>query len=226
MGHRYPIRAVATVNDLVRFLFRFVAVMMNEIAVGLHDVLLDVSSRLSAAACDRKSPMHTPVIGTADGDLRIMVLRACDPHLAALRLHTDARSPKVALIEQRPEIAMLAYDPAAKVQIRARGQGRIEREGPVADAAWTAATAFARRCYLTSAGPGSEADQPLSGLPPELEGIRPTEEQLLAARANFAVLLITLTDLDWLYLAHNGHRRAKFSRGDAGQPWQGTWVVP
>ncbi len=226
MGHRYPIRAVATVNDLVSFLFRFVSNMLNENSLGLHDVLLDVSARLGAAARDRKSPMHTPVIGTADGDLRVMVLRACDPDLAALRLHTDARSPKAALIAERPEMALLAYDPAAKVQIRARGLGRIEREGSVADAAWVAATPFARRCYLTSAGPGSAADGPLSGLPPELEGVCPTEEQLLAARDNFAVLLITLTELDWLYLAHNGHRRAKFSRGDAGQPWQGTWVVP
>ena len=226
MHGRYPIRAVATVNDLVTLLFRFSTIMMNEFAAGLHDVLLDISTRLGAAARDRKSSMHTPVIGTADGDLRVMVLRACDPDLAALRLHTDARSPKAALIAQRPEVALLAYDPAAKIQIRARGLGRIERDGPVADAAWAAATAFARRCYLTSAGPGSEANAPQSGLPPELEGIRPTEEQLLPARENFAVLLITLTELDWLYLAHNGHRRAKFSRGDAGRPWQGTWVVP
>ena len=226
MHGRYLIRAVATVNDLVTLLFRFAHIMMNEFVGGLHDVLHDISTRLGAAARDRKSPMHTPVIGTADGDLRVMVLRACDSDLAALRLHTDARSPKAALVTQRPEVALLAYDPAAKIQIRARGLGRIEREGPVADAAWAAATAFARRCYLTSAGPGSEADGPLSGLPPELEGIRPTEEQLLPARENFAVLLITLTELDWLYLAHNGHRRAKFSRGDAGRPWQGTWVVP
>ena len=59
-----------------------------------------------------------------------------------------------------------------------------------------------------------------------MEGIRPSEEQLLPARENFAVLLIEPTSLDWLYLAHDGHRRAQFARAMPGQDWQGTWVIP
>ena len=222
----YPIRAVAKVNGLVILLFRFTASMMNEVAPTLHDVLLDVGERLGQAARSRKAAMHTPVIGTADGDLRIMVLRECDAELTRLRFHTDARSPKVALLHGQPAISLLAYDPAERIQIRARGIARVEQSSPVADAAWVAATTFARRCYLTTAAPGALAAEPWSGLPPEIEGANPTEEQLMPARENFAVVLVTLTELDWLHLAHNGHRRARFSRGDAGQPWQGTWVVP
>ena len=199
---------------------------MNDKAHTLHDVLFDVAERLGQAARSRKAAMHTPVVGTADGDLRIMVLRACDAELTQLRFHTDARSPKVALLRDQPEISLLAYDPAERIQIRARGLARVEQYGPVADAAWVTATTFARRCYLTASAPGAFAAEPWSGLPPEIEGVNPTEEQLLSARANFAVVLVTLMELDWLYLAHNGHRRARFSRGDAGQPWQGTWVVP
>ena len=96
--------------------------------------------------------------------------------------------------------------------------------GPQADAAWAAATAFARRCYLAEAAPGTPALRPLSGLPEAVEGLMPSEEQLLPARENFAVLLIEVQHLDWLYLANSGHRRAQFTRGAEG--WQGTWVVP
>ena len=198
---------------------------MNE-EMTLDGVLADMAARLGQAARDRRAAMHMPVVGTADGDLRIMVLRACDPDFAALRFHTDARSHKVAAIGTGAPVSLLAYEPEAKIQTRARGVGRIELDGPVADAAWAKADAFARRCYLAEAGPGTPVAQPVSGLPGEVEGIRPSEEQLVPARENFAVLLVTLTSLDWLYLAHNGHRRAKFSRGDAGQPWQGTWVIP
>lgn len=198
---------------------------MNE-EMTLDKVLADIAARLDQAARDRRAAMHMPVVGTADGDLRIMVLRACDPDFTALRFHTDARSSKVSRIGGGAPVSLLAFDPEAKIQIRARGVGRIETGGAVADTAWDQASAYARRCYLAEAGPGTPTPTPVSGLPAEVEGIRPTPEQLLPARENFAVLMVTLTSLDWLYLAHNGHRRAKFSRGDAGSPWQGTWVIP
>ena len=49
---------------------------------------------------------------------------------------------------------------------------------------------------------------------------------ITAAREGAKVLLIEPTSLDWLYLAHDGHRRAQFTRTGPGQDWQGTWVVP
>lgn len=197
---------------------------MNEVFETLDAVLADATARLEHAARDRRSTMHVPVVGTADGDLRMMVLRACEAGLSRLRFHTDARSPKAAKIGSGSPVSVLAFDAAAKVQLRLRGTGRIEVRGPDADAAWGAATAFARRCYLAEAAPGTPAGHALSGLPQAVEGLMPSEEQLLPARDNFAVLLIEVQHLDWLYLAHNGHRRAQFTRGAKG--WQGIWVVP
>ena len=198
---------------------------MNEVFESLDAVLADAVARLEQAARDRRSAMHVPVVGTGDGDLRMMVLRECDAGIARLRFHTDARSPKAQAIGTGGAISVLAFDPVDKVQLRLRGTGRIEVHGSVADAAWAAATAFARRCYLAEAAPGAASAVATSGLPAEVEGINPSEEQLLPARANFAVLLIEPQRLDWLYLAHNGHRRAQFTRGGDGG-WQGTWVVP
>ena len=193
-----------------------------------HDAcLIDCRDRLIRAPRDRKSPLHTPVIVTADVDARVMVLRAFDAAEWTLRLHTDSRAPKAAAIGADPRIAVLFYDKGAKIQIRARGTGAILRDGAEVDAAWQASTRFARRCYLGE-GPGAVSDTPTSGLPPEFEGAEPDEAQLVPARENFALLKITLTALDWLYLAHTGHVRAQFSRiQEAGAlRWEGRWVSP
>lgn len=190
---------------------------------SLEAIRADCATRLIRAARDRRSPMHTPVIVTADVDARVMVLRAFDAVSHTLRLHTDIRAPKAAAIAADPRAAAVFYDKGAKIQIRARGRARIEARGPVADAAWAASTNFARRCYLGE-GPGAASPVATSGLPPEFEGIEPDDAQLLPARANFAVLLIAVESLDWLYLAHTGHLRAQFTR--AGDGWAGRWVAP
>lgn len=191
----------------------------------LEDVRTDCLNRLIRAPRDRKSPMHAPVIVTGDVDARVMVLRAFDSASGTLRLHTDARSPKAQVIAADPRVAVLFYDKGAKIQIRARGVGEVLTTGPQVDSAWAAGTNFARRCYLGE-GPGAVSDGPTSGLPPEFEGVEPDDSQLIPARDNFALLMITITALDWLFLAHTGHVRAQFTRAGDGAEWQGRWVSP
>jgi 3-hydroxyisobutyrate dehydrogenase len=190
----------------------------------IEDVRQDLTNRLIRAARDRKSPMHTPAVVTSDIDARTMVLREFDAGSWSLRFHTDTRAPKVAPIEADPRVAVLFYDKGSKIQIRARGTAQILRDAPVTDTAWDNGSNFARRCYMGK-GPGAVSEVPTSGLPAELEGVEPTDEQLIPARDNFAVLRITLRELDWLYLAHTGHVRAQFARGEAGE-WEGRWVAP
>jgi 3-hydroxyisobutyrate dehydrogenase len=190
----------------------------------LDDVLGDAANRMIRAASDRKSAMHAPAVVTSDIDARTMVLREFDRFAWTLRFHTDTRAPKVAAIEADPRMAVLFYDKGAKIQLRVRGTGTILRDDPLTDAAWANSDNFARRCYLGE-GPGAPGDAPVSGLPPEFEGVEPSDEQLFPARAHFAVLLVTLTEFDWLYLAHTGHVRAQFMRGDNGA-WAGRWVSP
>ena len=190
---------------------------------SLDAIRQDCANRLIRAAHDRRNPIHTPVVVTADVDARVMVLRAFDSTRFSLRFHTDTRAPKAQAIAADPRMAVLGYDKAAKIQLRLRGLGRIEADGPAADAAWAASTNFARRCYLGE-GPGTHSETPSSGLPAAFEGAEPDDHQLVPARANFAVLLIELVAIDWLYLAHTGHQRAQFTR--AGDGWEGRWVTP
>lgn len=189
----------------------------------LDEIRADCATRLIRAARDRKSPMHTPVIVTADVDARVMVLRAFDADAWRLRLHTDLRAPKAQALAADPRVAAVFYDKGAKIQLRLRGTGRIESCGPVADAAWAASTNFARRCYLGD-GPGAVSPVATSGLPSEFEGVEPDDAQLVPARENFAVLLIDIAEVDWLYLAHTGHIRAQFVRD--GEGWSARWVAP
>lgn len=190
---------------------------------SLDAVLADAKQRLADAPDNRKSPVHTPVVVTGDGDARVMVLRAFDPDAMTLRFHTDARAPKVAVVERDPSVTMLGYDKPGKIQLRVRGRGRIERDSDEADAAWAASDNFARRCYLAPHPPSSAHDAPLSNLPPDLEGEEPDDARLEdgEARDNFAILVIEIDELDWFTLSHEGHRRALWRREGAM-----TWLAP
>ena len=179
--------------------------------------------RLARAASDRWSPMHTPVVATSDADVRVMVLRDFDRATATLRFHTDVRAPKVTAIGGGASVGALFYDKAEKVQLRVRGEGRVESDGPRADAAWAQSDNFARRCYLGT-GPGAPSEGPTSGLPDWAEGIQPTDEQVAPAREHFAILLVEAREVDWFSLAHDGHRRALFTR--ESEMWEGRWIAP
>ncbi len=181
-------------------------------------------ARLGRGKADRKSPWHTPVVGTADGDMRVMVLRHVDRAAARLRFHTDARSPKVAMVAAAPRTGVLFYDPAAKLQLRCSGIGVIGQDDAATDAAWAASPATSRRCYLAHAAPSSRADAPTSGLPADYEGRFPSLAESEAGRGNFATLTVTLDRIDWLYLAHDGHRRARFDR--EADAWTAGWLAP
>ncbi|MBC7506121.1 MAG: pyridoxamine 5'-phosphate oxidase family protein [Sandarakinorhabdus sp.] len=196
----------------------------------MHDQLaeaLDMAWRLlGRGAADRRSPVHTPVVTSVDGDgspdARVMVLRSADRGAALLRFHTDARSPKCAALDGAA-VSVLAYHPGEAVQLRLAGTARILVQGAEVDRIWAASTPFARRCYLLEAAPGSPLPAPGSGLPAWVEGRKPEVAELVPARANFALVMVDVAAVDWLHLAQAGHRRARFAVGDG---WQGAWVVP
>ena len=195
----------------------------NDNPTQLDDVLSDIRRRLCEGMSDRNSALHAPVIATADADARVMVLREFDPERWTLRFHTDIRAPKTGVIARDPRVGVLAYDKPGKLQLRMTGAARIETEGAVADRAWESSANFARRCYLGE-GPGTPSDEPTSGLPERFEGTEPDDAELVPARPNFAVMLVTLETLDWFHLAHDGHRRARFDRH--GADWRGQWIAP
>lgn len=185
---------------------------------------------LDDGARQRKSAAHTPVLATVDRDgapdQRVLVLRKAERQLARLRFHTDARSPKIEAIGAGTKAHVLFYDPVTAQQLRLGGTAVALTAGHEVEAAWAESTAFARRCYLTTAAPGSATEQAASGLPEGVAGREPTEDELVPARLNFALIHFTILSIDWLHLANSGHRRALFRHPDAQTPWQGRWLIP
>ncbi len=182
---------------------------------------------LVRGGADRRSPLHTLVVASiaADGrpDARVMVLRKADRAAASLRFHTDARSPKCASLDGKP-VCVNAYHPGEAVQLRIAGMARVVTGGEDVERIWNSATPFARRAYMVEAAPGTVLPGPASGLPAGVEGRKPEEAELVPARANFALVLVDVTEIDWLHLAADGHRRALLQRG--GEGWHGAWRVP
>lgn len=185
---------------------------------------------LVQGAKDRHSPLHTPAIGTVTADgapsQRIMVLREVDRDTHRLRFNTDVRVAKVSDIGDSAPVSVLGYHPAAKVQLRLSGTGHIQQNGATAEQAWDEASLYGKRCYLADPAPGQPVNLPTSGLDPAIEGQKPTNEQVIPARSNFSVLLVDVEKIEWLYLAHTGHRRANFIWNEEVRRWDGQWLVP
>lgn len=185
---------------------------------------------IEPGASKRTSPAHTPVVGTIGGDgvpqLRIMVLREADRANRRLRFHTDVRSTKIHEIASNGKASVLMYDAAEKLQLRLSGEARVQNDATDVDDAWSSSTTFARRCYMAERPPATPSPNPTSGLPNWIEGRQPDELQLLDARANFAVLWFEIHSIEWLYLANQGHRRARWDWHDGTQSWHGSWLVP
>lgn len=189
------------------------------------DVLAHAWARLAAGVRDRHDPFHQGVLANAGADgpqARYVVLRAADPATATLAFHTDARSPKVAVLSRDPRVAWVFFGHGE--QVRVEGRVRLHGDGDAeAAATWAAMRPLARRTYAVPLPPGTAVATPAdAGLPGLHSPVDPAA--LEAAAARFVLARVELVALDWLSLAASGHRRARFVRAGAG--WQGGWCAP
>jgi len=168
---------------------------------------------------DRRSPFHTPSLATIDSrgspEIRTVVLRSCNSLDRYLRFNTDARSPKIAEMLFQPLAALHFYDSRLKIQLRVRAK-LARLRGDAFDEAWDNTRPMSRECYQVTQAPGS----PLS---------TPGDVVFDAAATNdgadhFAPVVAHVRQIEWLYLAARGHRRALFDF-TASKP-RHSWLVP
>ena len=133
-----------------------------------------------------------------------------------LRFHTDRRAGKVAELRHVPAVNMLFYDARSKVQVRIAGSTQVHRGDAVAEAAWAQTRPFSRLCYRQATAPGDTIDGPAIGLGDAADD----------GFAQFAVVRVTITTLDWLYLSIRGHRRARFVWLPDNTRPEASWVAP
>lgn len=177
---------------------------------------------LEEAVTDRHSPCHTPSIATLDVEglpsLRTVVLRAADSRSRSLRFHTDVRSKKVAEIVAEPRMALHAYHPQRKIQLRLTGAASLHCQDDVARTAWETSRHFSRLCYGVEPGPGTAIEQAWDWQQGEDGSVEASSFE------HFCAVVLQADTLEWLYLAARGHRRALFD-WRSGRLDQ-TWLVP
>jgi 3-hydroxyisobutyrate dehydrogenase len=194
---------------------------------SLGDIEADIWTRLEDAAGSARNDFHLPVVASVSGDipsLRTVVLRAASTAEKKLRFHTDIRSPKVSELLANPSIALLFYHKEHRLQLRVQGRATVDHTSDAVSMAWDATPASSRRCYLSTAAPSSASDSPSVGFPDAFRHRFPSNEETLPGREHFAVVMVQVQSIDWLWLNHAGHRRAQFIYHEGG--FDAQWLVP
>lgn len=187
------------------------------------DATLAESWRLLAAGEEeRRSAFHTPALATLGLDgrprLRTVVLRGADAPTRSVRFHCDRRSQKLAEIGRDRRVGLHVYDAPAKLQLRLEGLAAVHVDDGVAAEVWTASRPMSRATYAVSPGPGTVIAAGGAYATPGTDADRD------GGRANFAAVTVEARVVEFLSLAHEGHRRARFTwTGDA---WLSEWLVP
>ena len=177
------------------------------------------------AITNRNSQFRIPTFICGDQsnfDGRIVVLRKLDKKNNTIQFHSDIRSDKIEKLKKNPKAAMLFYDKEEKIQVRLQVKCLVNHNNDIAKESWSKTQHISRKCYLVDNGPGTESDNPTSGLKPELDNFKFTMEQSEEGYKNFTVIQCKVKSIEWLYLAAKGHRRARFDI----ETNKDTWLVP
>lgn len=188
-------------------------------------VLAGAYELLCQGMADRRAGLRTLTLATVDEegapDTRAVVLRALDLSARMVGVHSDVRAAKVAHIRREPRVALQGYDPGSKVQLRLRGTARVHHQDAESLAAWQAADipnqGYAGLAYAMADAPGTPLPAPAPQTDADGDG-----------RANFALIRIHFDHLEWLWLRHGRHWRARlrWPEGDFDAPPHFDWLVP
>ncbi len=192
---------------------------------NLEEIQNKYWSMLNDAITNRNSPFRIPVFicsyeDKVDG--RIVVLRKSDRENNLLHFHTDLRSTKVNILNKNKTASLVFYDKEEKIQLRVKVDCVINNQNSITEASWKKTQHISRRCYLTDNPPGTISDSPTSGMISKLEDFDYTLEQSEKGYKNFTVIQCKIRNIEWLYLAAKGHRRAKFDFENN----KNDWLIP
>lgn len=193
------------------------------------DLIFDeVWTLLARGVVDRSEDFRLPVVivnkdNFSDG--RIVVLRGAFKEKNIIRFHTDLRSSKIDALKKNNNIYFLFYNKKRKIQLRIKAKATIHYNNDITKDAWKKTQVISRKCYLATNAPGSISNDPHSGYPKELEGKNPKIEDTEIGYENFCVVESQVSEMEWLYLASQGHRRARITIGHDGDV-KTEWLTP
>ena len=118
----------------------------------LEQVLASTWAMLIRGATHSSDPFHEPVLATGRSDdcgVRTVILRHADETQRTLICYADARSAKIAEIEQFGRAGWLFYYPRKKIQVRIHGPATVHTADPIAEAQWRRVKGFSRLSFCT-----------------------------------------------------------------------------
>ena len=190
------------------------------------DLILDeIWSLLQRGVVDRNEDFRLPVVIVSSNDSaegRVVVLRGAFKDKNILRFHTDFRSSKIKSLKENKKIYFVFYNKKRKIQVRAEGIATVHKDNELTKEAWTKTQMMSRKCYLSPQAPGDFINDSASDLSKDMGNEIPTYEQSEVGYKNFCVIESKIKSFEWLYLASQGHRRAKFMLDEN----KSAWLVP
>lgn len=176
-----------------------------------------------------RQAFRTPVIGTLDAArrqaaLRTVILRQAFPQDRELAFYSDSRSEKIAQLRASPRVSCHFYDAKRQLQVRARGSAIIHIGDEQAREHWRDISLEGRKNYASVDPPATPAGEATRGLPEFWRDDMPLERTEYAFD-RFAVVRITVDEMDCLLLHPEGHQRSIFQWEPAAGEWRGGWVV-
>jgi pyridoxamine 5'-phosphate oxidase len=190
--------------------------------IALSDILAATWATLGHGVASRNSGFHHASLANVDRAnkprSRTVIVREINSAAKTVRFHTDIRSAKWGEFAVNPKASVLFYDPAEKLQIRVDGDVTLHHQDAVSDQAWSTSQRMSQLTYGINPGPGTPiSDHNAFGLPP-----LDNDEAIAAGRANFGVILLHISTLEYLSLKVRGNRRALFDfTKDTAQ-----WLTP
>ena len=191
--------------------------------------LKEIFGLIQRAVKDRKSGFHNFVLATTSfdnkPDARTVVLRGFDSKKMEISFHSDLRSQKINQLIKNKNVCLVFYDEKKKIQLRIKGKTNINKSF---HEAWDKLTNWSKRCYLTKDPPGQESKHPSSGFPDEFAFDAPSLEQTKDGFKNFGQIRVSINQIEWLFLASQGHRRALFEVIESNSNYliEGKWLIP
>lgn len=200
---------------------------MSLTATDLEELPQAIWRDLERAATEETNPFRTPVLGTTnlfECSMRVVVLRHADGAKRELVCYSDARAQKVHQLKLCEQAHWLFYDPTRRRQLRISAHTMVHLNDPIAREHWLKTPLVNRRNYCANQPPGSDIHAPGDAISPELKSPKVTAKQLEPGYENFAVLVSTVDQIEFLQLADEGNVRAVFNWTVA--KWSGLWLVP
>jgi len=178
---------------------------------NLKKIHKQIWNNLSIGIENSTSAFHYPNVCTINNQgypsVRTVVLRKIDKINYKLFFNTDIRSQKWKEIQNSSLITVHFYDNKLKTQLRIYGKSKLHYNNNEWNEAWKNTKNMSRECYASPYAPSTFIDEPKI-IDDTFSRLK--KKQLNKFKVNFGRIEIKIKHIDWLYLRHSGHRRAKF----------------